>query len=176
MSDKPSSPAPSAAQAETAEDVFARIQRRRGDTAELIHADDAQHASDAGEPLPGKGHATVGETDEVLPPDDAPLAGRRVGDEHQAYDDIGVRHLSAANLDDYPGQLLPVLRQPDDPGFPRSKTFRFLLRNPELAILAAIPVAQLALRSRTLRRAAYQAGKFKLKQHAWKQVRRLTDI
>lgn len=170
MSDKASSSNTPADSPETAEDIFARIQQRRGiPLAEAGQASTPALAEGQTERL------VVEEADPAVKPADAPVAQRRLDEEHQAYDDFAARRVSARD-----GELLPVLRRlpmddPFEPGFPRSKTFRFLLRNPGIVLLASLPVAHFALRSRTVRRTAFQLGKFTLKQQAWKQVRRFTN-
>lgn len=174
MSDEIMPPSPSAGQPETPEEIFARIQRRRsgalvttaGEARQLPVQDDHPERLGSSPAMPIEAR---------IRPDDAPLAQPRIGDEHQANDDFGPRRVSGANR-----EMLPVLRSMPldeglDNGFPRSKTFRFLLRNPEITLLASLPLAHLLLRSPAIRRTALQLGRFTLRQQVWKQVRRFTS-
>lgn len=162
---------------DTAEAVFARIQRRR-----------AEGLGRPPGPLPGRASIdpASAETEPWTVDPAAPAASStpHVPAREQASPD-GMPASGAADSASH-RNMLPVLhasaRQHDDaewsdadPGFPRSKTFRTIIRHPGLTLLALLPVAQFALRSRTVQRTAAEIGKFVVKQQMWKHVRRFTD-
>lgn len=90
MSDKASSSNTPADSPETAEDIFARIQQRRGiPLAEAGQASTPALAEGQTERL------VVEEADPAVKPADAPVAQRRLDEEHQAYDDFAARRVSA---------------------------------------------------------------------------------
>ncbi|MDO5103234.1 MAG: hypothetical protein Q4D91_10110 [Lautropia sp.] len=187
MNDHSASMNPKAEPAESAEDVFARIQRRRG----VLNATDADMLPD--------GHherTAADEADATAEPHDATRISRRASQNGRHHDIMPVpasadQSATSHSADAESGRhgesnaLVPLRLSESvwgdeddeidmDPGFPRSKTFRTLIRRPELALAVALPTAYLALRSRTIRRTAYQVGKFAAKQQLWKQVRRFT--
>ncbi|MDO4682874.1 MAG: hypothetical protein Q4B17_08805 [Lautropia sp.] len=186
-------PSPSTAdQAESAEEIFARIQRRRG----MLDATDARIL-----PTGKSGADALAVTEGPTPADDAERPAAPGHGDTNGRDDAGPHpdtdqdpietmrnrhHRNARSpLPDDTHELVPFRMSESvwdddgdyidmDPGFPRSRTFRTLCRHPELALAVALPVAYLALRSAVIRRTAFQVGKFAVKQQMWKQVRRFT--
>lgn len=188
MNDHSASTNPKAEQAESAQEVFARIQRRRG----VLNATDANMLPDGHQPGTAADEATInpeGQDTPLIPergqqPDrDETITALSAAEDH--HDISPPTHRESTRHDD--AHALVPLRLSEsvwgdedneidmDPGFPRSKIFQTLVRYPELALAVALPTAYLALRSRTIRRTAFQVGKFAAKQQLWKQVRRFTD-
>lgn len=205
MNEPSASMNPKAERAESAEEVFARIQRRRG----MLNATDADMLPPSGagddtmstppadsdnETLRAGHGSTPGTRSESALIPTRRSQRRRHDDEHRdilpstASDHASLSRRPAdgdATRREESHALVPLRLSESvwgdeddaidlDPGFPRSKTFRTLVRHPELALAIALPTAYLALRSRAIRRTAYQVGKFAAKQQLWKQVRRFT--
>lgn len=176
MNEQPASTPPTG-QDESAEEVFNRIQRRRG----MLSATDADILSDG---KPGIDKAEDTEDVEGDTTRRAQAARHDVSSRHDIDQDQTDTMIKRHHHDDT-HSLLPLRISESvwdddgdyidmDPGFPRSRTFQTLVRHPQLALAVAAPVAYLALRSAAIRRTAFQVGKFAAKQQLWKQVRRFT--
>ena len=182
---------------ETAEDIFARIQRRR--TLAMNGNNTERGAPHGAGPAHGLGHDQTGAADRGSSPRSAEGRATTGTTEHtgsssnSAFSNFRSKTASGPRTRppvDYPllvdedgtpiDEDAPDFRDNGRPrdSFPRSKTMQALLRYPTLTtavgLAVAVPMATLVLRTPAARQTLLRIGKFAAEQEVWKYVRKLS--
>lgn len=174
---------------ESAEDIFARIQRhRRAGAGTASEVSPASSRSDTRRRSDGVDSASLRSRSHERTTD-ASTAAASTYESRRHATGAGKDNDSSLWNDEFskaqPRQLVDfevvdedapdrAADQPDTGQFPRSMTMRTLSRYPVIGLLIAAPAVGLVLRNPGIRQSLYRVGRMLVEQQMWAQIERLT--